>query len=46
VRLGAVLRARTLVDPHGFMKAPIDGTSEQILGFSAEVKEALKERVS
>jgi len=40
IPLGAVLRARTLTDTRGFMKALIDSTSERILGFSAFGAEA------
>jgi len=35
IPLSAVLRARTLTDTRGFMKALVDSTSERILGFSA-----------
>jgi pyruvate/2-oxoglutarate dehydrogenase complex dihydrolipoamide dehydrogenase (E3) component len=40
IPLNAVLRARTLTDTRGFMKALIDSTSERILGFSAFGAEA------
>jgi len=35
IPLRAVLRARTLTDTRGFMKALVDSTSDRILGFSA-----------
>ncbi len=40
IPLGAVLRARTLSDTRGFMKALIDSASDRILGFSAFGAEA------
>jgi len=40
IPLSAVLRARTLSETRGFMKALIDSTSERILGFSAFAAEA------
>ncbi len=40
IPLGAVLRARTLSDTRGFMKALIDSGSDRILGFSAFGAEA------
>src|SRR5438552_10713994 len=40
IPLGAVLRARTLTDTRGFMKALIDSASDRILGFSAFGAEA------
>ena len=40
IPLKAVLRARTLADTRGFMKALIDSTSDRILGFSAFAPEA------
>jgi pyruvate/2-oxoglutarate dehydrogenase complex dihydrolipoamide dehydrogenase (E3) component len=35
IPFGAILRARTLSETHGFMKTLIDTTSDRILGFSA-----------
>lgn len=40
IPLSAVLRARTLTDTRGFMKALVDSTSDRILGFSAFSPEA------
>ena len=40
IPLSAVLRARTLTDTRGFMKALVDTTSDRILGFSAFGAEA------
>src|SRR6266581_4602550 len=40
IPIGAVLRARTLSDTRGFMKALIDSASDRILGFSAFGAEA------
>jgi pyruvate/2-oxoglutarate dehydrogenase complex dihydrolipoamide dehydrogenase (E3) component len=40
IPLSAVLRARTLADTRGFMKALIDSTTDRILGFSAFGAEA------
>src|SRR5437667_3023201 len=40
IRFGVVLRARTLSDTRGFMKALIDSASDRILGFSAFGAEA------
>src|SRR5262249_41741461 len=40
IPLSEVLRARTLTDTRGFMKALIDRTSDRILGFSAFAPDA------
>ena len=40
IPLEAILRARTLADTRGFMKALIEKTSDRILGFSAFAPEA------
>jgi pyruvate/2-oxoglutarate dehydrogenase complex dihydrolipoamide dehydrogenase (E3) component len=40
ISMGAVLRARTLSDTRGFLKALVDARSDRILGFTAFGAEA------